>query len=137
MDWESLYESGQDRYVLAVVGIFFEIDETNQSQNAAIDELLTSEVLNSPNSEQGFVEKINLEDFLPHDRESYYYYDGSLSTPPCVPIVRWHLLANPLKVNENQIEKFKSLANETVTYNSRSVQINTNPVYTCHASFFE
>eukprot|EP01084_Bolivina_argentea_P310415 537157_1 len=136
MDWKSLYAANKDRYVLAVVGIFFEIDKTNSSQNDAIDQLLSSEVLNSPDSDHGFVERINLTDFLPHDIESYYYYQGSLSTPPCDPIVRMMILANPLKVNENQIEKFKSIANETVTYNSRPIQINTNPVYACHSQFF-
>eukprot|EP01084_Bolivina_argentea_P310414 537154_1 len=136
VDWMRLHNENKDRYILAVIGIFFEIDETNQNYNIAFDQLLSSEVLNSSNSEKGFVEKIDLNAFLPHDKQSYYYYPGSLTTPPCSPIVRWHLLSNPLKVNRNQIEKFRSIANETVTYNSRPIQINTNPVYACHSQFF-
>lgn len=136
IDWNRLYQENKDRYVLAVVGVFFEIDETNSSYNHALDQLLTSEVLNSPNSNEGFIEQVNITQFLPHGPGDYYYYEGSMTTPGCFPIVRWHLLANPLKINANQITKFKSLANETISYNTRSVQVNTAPVYACHANFF-
>ena len=133
--WKYLHKNGKDRYVLAVIAIFFSVDEFNNTKNNAFDQLLSSEVLNSENSEIGYVEQINLNDLLPNDSESYYGYSGSLTTPPCDPVVRWHILSNPLPINKEQLEKFRSLAGEVVDYNWRPPQNNSNPVYACHANF--
>eukprot|EP00486_Rosalina_sp_Unknown_P001474 CAMPEP_0201573522 /NCGR_PEP_ID=MMETSP0190_2-20130828/17424_1 /ASSEMBLY_ACC=CAM_ASM_000263 /TAXON_ID=37353 /ORGANISM="Rosalina sp." /LENGTH=363 /DNA_ID=CAMNT_0048000589 /DNA_START=21 /DNA_END=1109 /DNA_ORIENTATION=- len=86
----NLRPNNKDYHVLAVVGIFFEADETNQSPIHAIDQLLQSAVLNSPNSEdEGFVEQVNITEFLPQGSGDYYYYPGSITTPSCLPVVRW------------------------------------------------
>eukprot|EP01084_Bolivina_argentea_P276947 472659_1 len=134
-DWKYLHNVGKDRYVLAVVSVFFSVDIFNNESNPAFDQLLKSNVLNSTNSEIGYAEYIDLNDLLPHDSNSYYYYSGSLTTPPCDPVVRFHVLSNPLPINKNQLEKFRSLAGEVVDYNWRPPLNNSNPVYACHTNF--
>lgn len=44
-----------------------------------------------------------LEDLLP-DSLDYYGYDGSLTTPPCSEIVKWHVFATPRTVSIEQLK---------------------------------
>ena len=45
-------------------------------------------------------------DLLPPTRE-YYYYSGSLTTPPCSEGVAWFVLKNPIEASAEQIAIFK------------------------------
>lgn len=54
---------------------------------------------------------------LPADR-SYYWYDGSLTTPPCTEGVRWFVLATPIEMSGEQIARFR----EAYDGNNRPVQ---------------
>ncbi len=49
------------------------------------------------------IEETNL---LPPTHE-YYYYSGSLTTPPCSEGVAWIVLKNPIELSAEQIERFK------------------------------
>ena len=46
--------------------------------------------------------------FLPSD-ESYFGYDGSLTTPPCSEGAKWHVLTHAIEASAHQIESFASL----------------------------
>ncbi|CAM1342369.1 carbonic anhydrase [Tenacibaculum amylolyticum] len=46
----------------------------------------------------------NLPSILPKDK-GYYYYVGSLTTPPCSEGVNWIVFKNPITVSKEQIEK--------------------------------
>ena len=72
-------------------------------------------------------EKINVRDLLPTDTK-YYYYNGSLTTPPCSEGVAWLVLREPIEASKEQIDTFRS----TVGFaNNRPVQqINTRLVIT-------
>lgn len=52
-------------------------------------------------------EKINVMDMLPRDKK-YYFYNGSLTTPPCSEGVAWLVLKEPIEVSKKQIELFRS-----------------------------
>ncbi len=45
---------------------------------------------------------INARDLLPRDA-SYFYYPGSLTTPPCSEGVRWLVMQQPITMSEEQI----------------------------------
>lgn len=48
--------------------------------------------------------KVHLNALLPGDK-SYYTYKGSLTTPPCTETILWHVMANPMKISSDIIDK--------------------------------
>jgi carbonic anhydrase len=52
------------------------------------------------------VEDFDLDVFIPSKRSSYRYR-GSTTTPPCTEGVEWILLAEPLELSEDQIERIQ------------------------------
>lgn len=51
---------------------------------------------------------INAKDIIPN-RLTYYFYIGSLTTPPCTEGVRWHVLNTPVEISRDQIVAFRKL----------------------------
>eukprot|EP01084_Bolivina_argentea_P193460 331898_1 len=145
-DWKNLHKSGKDRHVLAVVGVLFSINESDASganggniNNPLFHQMLKLKV-NSSNEHVGLLQNVDLMHLLPHninDIGSYYYYSGSLTTPPCMPIVRWHVVSTPLYVNITQLTELRNLADNIEPRNWRPVQNNNNAVYGCYANFVE
>jgi len=41
-------------------------------------------------------------------QRTYYHYEGSLTTPPCSETVDWHVLTQPIEVDEDDIARFAS-----------------------------
>ncbi|KAF5841504.1 carbonic anhydrase [Dunaliella salina] len=105
-------QSNQDDNQLAVLGIFYRYGEAdpfltrlqdaargrvNQGQNSFGDKDVPVDVT------------VNvLEDLLP-DSLDYYGYDGSLTTPPCSEIVKWHVFATPRTVSIEQLKVFNDV----------------------------
>ena len=57
-------------------------------------------------------------------------YDGSLTTPPCTEGVRWIVLAEPLQLDEAQIDQIRAVVHE----NNRPVQpARGRPIASVHA----
>ncbi len=96
---------------LAVLGIFFKEGKENPFLARFLDKFPPE------NGKYISDEKIDLMQLLPDDK-SYYYYEGSLTTPPCTEIVRWYVLKQPLEASKEQIEKFSEILNN----NYRPVQ---------------
>jgi carbonic anhydrase len=72
-------------------------------------------------------EKINLIDLLPKNK-SYYYYIGSLTTPPCWEDVQWFVFIENLTVTEDQLKELKRM--EGMGGNHRRVhELNDRKVY--------
>jgi carbonic anhydrase len=51
-------------------------------------------------------------------KRSYYYYEGSLTTPPCSEVVNWLLLTDPIQVADADVTSFAKL----YAMNARPVQ---------------
>lgn len=60
---------------------------------------------------------INAKDLLP-SKMTYYFYVGSLTTPPCTEGVRWHVLNTPVELSRDQIIAFRKIYSN----NARPVQ---------------
>lgn len=69
--------------------------------------------------------KFNIDNLLPADRD-YYYFNGSLTTPPCTQGVAWMVLKNPVTASKAQIARFHDVIGVN---NNRPLQpLNARPV---------
>merc|ERR1712153_186135 len=89
-DYDSVGASLDYNDGLAVIGIFFQVD-------AAVD--ADAEVAGS----------INMSTFLYQTGRSYYYYKGSLTTPPCTETVDWHVMEGAIRITEEDLEILRDL----------------------------
>ena len=133
--------AGEDTHELAVIGIFFEITDYD---NPLFDAILNEDTLDHiqyPSDVAGFqseeiVTGVYLQDIIPEEvfTDGYFAYEGSLTTPPCTDIVRWHVMNAKSYIGKAQIARFRDLmytSNHTVAPNFREIQHNINDVYAC------
>ena len=102
-----------DNDQLAVLGVMIQEGVENESLRSIWAALPEQKTTNT-----NFInENINLQDLLPK-QPTLFYYDGSLTTPPCTEKVKWVLLEQPIEMSKEQIEVFQ----EIIPHNSRPVQ---------------
>lgn len=53
--------------------------------------------------DEPFFADLALKDLLPDDQESFYTYEGSLTTPSCSETVTWIVMKCPITVSVNVI----------------------------------
>lgn len=51
---------------------------------------------------------ITASDLMPTS-QSYYKYDGSLTTPPCSEGVKWHVMKEPIEISADQLKAFMAV----------------------------
>jgi carbonic anhydrase len=66
---------------------------------------------------------INIDNLLPSTKE-YFYYSGSLTTPPCSENVSWFILKKPIEVSSDQINYFHTF----ISPNARPIQKLNNRI---------
>ncbi|XP_042892386.1 carbonic anhydrase 1-like [Penaeus japonicus] len=96
------YEDG-----LAVLGIMLLgglID--NPDLTPIIDGLAT---IKNSGDEEYLATKFPLQDLLPANTNTFYRYQGSLTTPTCNEIVTWTVFQDPITISESQLEQFRGL----------------------------
>lgn len=49
----------------------------------------------------------NLNAILPKDKQSFYYYIGSLTTPPCTENINWIIFKTPIIISYTQVKKLE------------------------------
>merc|ERR1712241_1227147 len=92
-------------------------------------------------NELDFVEGLDLADLIPLDYATagYYAYEGSLTTPPCTNIVRWHVMNARASISEAQMEKFRGLmmdsTNKTLAPNYREIMPSFSEVHACTGDY--
>lgn len=84
---------------LAVVGIVLEIGNGKELDH--IFDLIPGQF------NTAHIDNLHLEKFI-SSSNSHFYYEGSLTTPPCSENVKWVVLDKHLKVNKDQLTKFKA-----------------------------
>ena len=98
---------------IAVVGVMIEEGAHNPAYEPILANMPAEE--GDPLTVPGTT--VNASRLLPAE-QSYYRYNGSLTTPPCTEGVTWFVLATPVELSTTQIAAFRSLYN----YNYRPVQ---------------
>ena len=72
------------------------------------------------------VSGIRYSDLLPSNRD-YYYYEGSLTTPPCSEKVQWFVLKQPIQIPAAYISKLRTVQEDNhgtlLTHNVRDEQL--------------
>jgi len=90
---------------LAVIGVLFKEGQENELFKRFLDKFPTEKGTYKSD------DTIDLMSLLPKDK-SYYYYNGSLTTPPCTQIVSWYVLKEPMEASKEQIEKFSKILDQ-------------------------
>lgn len=90
---------------LAVLGIMFDL--TNGDSNIGVNKI--ARVISGLETGQSTNLSSDLSPsmLLPSIKE-FFTYEGSLTTPPCSEVVTWLNLKEPLKINENDLNAFRS-----------------------------
>jgi len=57
--------------------------------------------------------RIKVQSLIPR-KQDYYFYTGSLTTPPCTEGVKWMVLKRPVEVSADQIKQFTDLFPKSV-----------------------
>lgn len=103
---------------LAVLGVFAKIGKPHPFFQAIIDNLRLLDIGDYAN-----VRPFPLKKLLPADHETYYRYNGSLTTPPCSQSVVWTVFREPIEISEFQIQQVRALSViSNITDNYRPVQ---------------
>ena len=109
---------------LAVVGVMLQEGEEADADYADIFANLPAEVSEADEEAEIMVDASTL---LPDDTDTFFTYEGSLTTPPCSQIVRWLVMAEPVTLTADQIAAFGAIYND----NARPVQpLNTRDLFT-------
>lgn len=72
--------------------------------NPRFDDLINSlKEVNCGGDTIDFNHKISVSFLLPSNRNEFYRYSGSLTTPPCTESVTWVILKHGLLIGRNQV----------------------------------
>lgn len=97
---------------LLVIGIWFK----EGKENKILDPVW--KVMPQKAGQEVKVSNIDLEKLMSKNM-GFFYYNGSLTTPPCTEEVSWFILKEPLEVSKEQIKKFQESIKEP---NNRPIQ---------------
>lgn len=117
---------------LVVLASFFEVSDRDNPKFQAIVSSLPNVTWPNDKFTAIHVPK-NLDDLLPKNKNLYFTYKGSLTTPPCSEVVTWIDFKNPILLSHEQLAEFRHLhkkANKYLTHNSRPIQpLSGRPIW--------
>ena len=98
---------GNERNGLAVISVLFEISkEDNEKLEPIMRKTHGVREVDGEVVSRGF-DGVALDDLLPKDKENFFTYEGSLTTPDCNEVVSWIVLKDRATISENQIKLFR------------------------------
>ncbi|KAM9305059.1 carbonic anhydrase 4-like [Gastrophryne carolinensis] len=123
----SLTDAKKDPTGIAVLGFFIEVMESaNSSQMMALSQLLPQ--VSSPGLALNLAGSFSLDDLLGNvNREEYYRYLGSLTTPTCDQAVVWTLFRNPIYVPSSVVQDFATMVKHNVSGSLETLVNNFRP----------
>ncbi|XP_071495386.1 carbonic anhydrase 4-like [Diadema antillarum] len=113
---------------LAVLSVMIKIGcQTNRNFDAIVKSLSVIPMSGDATTTSG---NISLDNLLPDNRQDFFRYYGSLTTPTCDEIVVWTVFADPVEISENQVNSFLYLIYD----NERNTVEKTNCLLCCLSS---
>lgn len=118
-----VHQNVADENDLLVIGVVYNVGEANP----VFERVLS--IYESENKEDISAENISFASLFPANK-SYFAYPGSLTTPPYSENVSWYVMANPVTISAEQLERH----NTWYSNNYREVQDlkGRKPVYHPH-----
>ncbi|XP_063780116.1 carbonic anhydrase 2-like [Pseudophryne corroboree] len=89
---------------LGVIGVFLKVGEANHALQPVIDALA---LIPTKGKEAPFL-KYDPSGLLPSSLD-FWNYQGSLTTPPLLECIVWHVLKEPISVSKDQLSKLRGL----------------------------
>ncbi|XP_055586022.1 putative carbonic anhydrase 3 isoform X2 [Uranotaenia lowii] len=107
----SVNEAAVQKAGIAVLAVLFRV--TDQS-NEVIAQILndTNSIRTEPDRSIPLQSKLELEDLLPKNRDRYFRYEGSLTTPVCAESVVWTVFPETVPISLDQVEQFKTFRDD-------------------------
>jgi len=94
---------------LTVLGTFLEVTDSEGSPELDSIIKILSHVQHK-NDTFSSAESFNPYSLISENREEYFTYYGSLTTPPCSESVNWIVFKHPRKISNKQLEAFRNLS---------------------------
>jgi carbonic anhydrase len=91
---------------IAVVGVMVETGAENP-----MIKLLSTDLPTEVDEEYKSNAPVLLSGLMPANK-GYFYYPGSLTTPPCSEVVSWYVLKNPIQASSKQISAIQQIISE-------------------------
>lgn len=102
MELHLVHQNANDE--LAVLGLMIQEGANNENLQSVWDALPKEKT----EEEVAISESIDLEALLPQV-QTFVYYKGSLTTPPCTEDVQWVILEQPIEMSKEQVDIFRGI----------------------------
>ncbi|CAG5125738.1 unnamed protein product, partial [Candidula unifasciata] len=106
--YPSISEAVMEEGGLAVLGVMYEISETDNPSLATLVKALRH-VRDPEKQQRAPLPLMSLRDFLPKDISRYYRYNGSLTTPGCFESVIWTVFDTKQTISHKQLKEFTTV----------------------------
>jgi len=112
--FETITKAAQEKNGVAVLGILFHVSE---APNPMIENVLQNAgaVVDVAGKNQTYKDKLLLMELLPKRKESFFRYEGSLTTPGCGEAVVWTVFEKSIPISIEQVSD--CLSREIEVYN--------------------
>ncbi|KAL1492053.1 hypothetical protein ABEB36_012551 [Hypothenemus hampei] len=122
---------------VTVLAVLYDCDDDDDPESHVNFEIINNAVKNVESLAGSTVQAaggITLKNLLPDDYQSFYAYNGSLTTPGCNEGVNWIVLKDSVDINEhdleNLIDNILTSTGEELTFNNRNLQpLNGRIIY--------